>query len=218
MLKKNKWGMLISSLVILLPVAVGLLLWKRLPEQVPIHWNAAGEVDGWSNKTMAVFGMPSFLLAIHWLCVLVTGLDPKNKDKNAKAQSLVLWITPAISLLVNGMVYATALGREINVETLLPSLMGVLFLIIGNIMPKCSRNSTIGIKLPWTLHSDANWYATHRLAGKVWTVGSLGVIASVFLPAPISMYVMLGITAVMVLIPTGYSYWFYKTHEEEKEQ
>ena len=218
MLKKNKWGMLISSLVILLPMAVGLLLWDKLPEQVPIHWNAAGEVDGWSNKTTAVFGMPGFLVAIHWLCVLVTGLDPKNKDKNAKAQSLVLWICPVISLLINGMIYATALGRKVNVEMLLPCLMGVLFLIIGNIMPKCSRNSTIGIKLPWTLHSDANWYATHRLAGKIWIAGSLCVIGTAFLPAPASVFVMLAVLAVMVLIPTIYSYRFYKTHEETQEQ
>ena len=214
MLKKNKWGMLISSLVILLPVAVGLLLWDQLPEQVPIHWNAAGEVDGWSNKAMAVFGMPGFLVAIHWLCVLVTGLDPKNKDKNDKAKSLVLWLCPVISLLVNGMVYATALGREINVETLLPGVMGVLFLIIGNIMPKCSRNSTIGIKLPWTLHSDENWYATHRLAGKIWIAGSLCVIGTAFLPAPASIIVMLVVLAVMVLVPSCYSYWFYKNKEQ----
>lgn len=214
MLKKNKWGLLISSLVILLPVAVGLLLWDRLPEQVPIHWNAAGEVDRWCSKATAVLGMPGFLVVIHWLCVLVTGLDPKNKEKNAKAQSLVLWITPALGLLVNGMVYATALGREINVGMLLPALSGLLFLIIGNIMPKCSRNSTIGIKLPWTLHSDENWYATHRLAGRVWIVGSLGIIAAAFLPAPASVWVMLGITLVMVLIPTFYSYWFYKNKEQ----
>ena len=129
--------------------------------------------------------------------------------------SISNWFPPVLSLLVNGMVYAAALGREVNVATLMPGLLGVLLVVLGNIMPKCSRNSTIGIKLPWTLNSDANWYATHRLAGKVWTVGSLGVIASVFLPAPISVWAMLSITAVMVLIPTVYSYWFYKTHEEQ---
>ena len=218
MLKKNKWALLISSLVILLPVAVGLLLWERLPEQVPSHWNAAGEVDGWSSKAVAVFAMPAFLLVMHWLCVVVTALDPKNKGKNAKAQSLVLWIIPVLSLLVNGMVYLTALGREVDVSVLMPGFIGVLLLIIGNYLPKCSRNSTIGIKLPWTLHSDANWNATHRLAGKVWTLGSLGIICSAFLPGTSSVWVLLVITVAMVIIPTAYSYWFYKICEAEKEQ
>ena len=213
MLKKNKWALLVSSLVTLLPVAVGLLLWEKLPERIPIHWNAAGEVDSWTGKAGAVFAMPLFLLAMHWLCVAITGLDPKNKGKNAKAQNLVLGIVPALSVMLNGMVYAAALGREVKIQLLMPCFVGVLFLIIGNYLPKCSRNSTIGIKLPWTLHSDENWNATHRLAGKVWTVGSLAVICCAFLPPEISVWGMLAVLVAMVIIPTVYSYRFYKTHE-----
>ena len=89
MLKKNKWMMLVTSLLILLPIAAGLILWEQLPEQLPIHWNAAGEVDGWCSKTQGVFLMPVVLLAVHWLCVLVTGQDPKNKDKNEKAKAIL---------------------------------------------------------------------------------------------------------------------------------
>lgn len=213
MLKKNKWGMLISSLVILLPLAVGLLLWEQLPEQMPIHWNAAGEIDGWTGKATGVFLGPVILLIVHWLCVLVTGLDPKNKDKNEKAKQLILWILPVLSLLVNGLVYATALGREVNVATLMPSLLGVLLVVLGNILPKCSRNSTIGIKLPWTLHSDENWYATHRLAGKIWIAGGLCILGTAWLP--MSLWIMLPVTAALVLIPCIYSYRFYKTKEEK---
>ena len=211
MLKKNKWAMLISSLVILLPLAVGLLLWEQLPERMPIHWNAAGEIDGWTGKAQSVFLMPVILLAAHWMCVLVTGLDPKNKDKNEKAKQLILWIMPVLSLLVNGLVYATALGREVNVDMLMPGMMGVLFVVLGNILPKCSRNSTIGIKLPWTLHSDENWYATHRLAGKVWIAGGLCIASAAWLP--MSVWIMLPVLAALVLTPCIYSYWFYKTKE-----
>ena len=214
MLKKNKWGMILSSLVILLPIGVGLLLWDQLPEQLPFHWNFAGEVDGWINKTQGVFLMSPVLLIVHWLCVLVTGLDPKNKDKNEKAKQLILWIMPVLSLLINGMVYAAALGREVNVATLMPSLLGVLLVVLGNILPKCSRNSTIGIKIPWTLHSDENWYATHRLAGKLWIGGGLCIVGTVWLPMPLSLWIMLPVTAALVLIPCIYSYRFYKTKEE----
>ena len=213
MLKKNKWGMILSSLVILLPIGVGLLLWDQLPEQLPFHWNAAGEVDGWIGKSQGVFLMSPVLLIVHWLCVLVTGLDPKNKDKNEKAKQLILWILPVLSLLVNGMVYATALGREVNVDMLMPGLLGVMFVVLGNILPKCSRNSTIGIKIPWTLHSDENWYATHRLAGKLWIAGGLCIVATAWLP--FSLWIMLPVTAALVLIPCIYSYRFYKTKEEK---
>ena len=215
MLKKNKWGMIFSSVVILLPVVAGLLLWDRLPEQMPFHWNAAGEVDGWIGKTGGVFLGPAILLAVHWTCALVTGLDPKNKDKNEKVRQRILWLVPVLSLLLNGLIYSTALGRDVNVDALMPGLLGVMFVVLGNIMPKCSRNSTIGIKLPWTLHSDANWYATHRLAGRLWIPGGLCVVAAAFLPMPASLLVMLPVTAALVVIPCIYSYWFYKNKEEE---
>ena len=217
MLKKNKWTMLVTSLLILLPIVVGVALWDRLPEQMPIHWNAAGEVDDWCSKAQGVFMMPGVLLAVHWVCVLVTGQDPKNKDKNEKAKVLILWLVPVLSLMVNGLVFASALDRDVNVQTLLPVFLGVVFVMIGNYLPKCSRNSTIGLKLPWTLHSDENWNATHRLAGKIWIPGGVAMAATVFLPGKLYFWAMLAVAAVMVFVPTGYSYWFYKTYEENQE-
>ena len=215
MLKKNKWMMILSSLLILLPLAVGLILWDQLPEQMPIHWNTAGEVDDWCSKPLAVFLLPAALLVVHWLCVVVTGLDPKNKNKNEKAKALIFWLVPVLSLVVNSMTYASALGRDVNVQTLLPVFLGFVFVVIGNYLPKCSRNSTIGLKLPWTLHSDENWNATHRLTGKLWIPGGVAMAATVFLPESLSFWAMLAIAAVIVFVPTGYSYWFYRTYEEQ---
>ena len=76
-LKKNKWTFIITSVIILLPIAVGLLLWDKLPEQVPFHWGINGEVDGWATKTQAVFLLPLLMLGIQWLCSFVTQFDPK---------------------------------------------------------------------------------------------------------------------------------------------
>ena len=75
-LKKNKWTLIITSVIILLPMAVGLLLWDKLPEQVPFHWGINGEVDGWATKTQVVFLMPLMMLGIQWLCSFLTQLDP----------------------------------------------------------------------------------------------------------------------------------------------
>ena len=80
MLKKYWKTLFITSIVTLLPMALGLLLWDRLPEQLPSHWNVNGEVDGWSSKAFAVFGMPLILLGVQWLCALATCADPKRKN------------------------------------------------------------------------------------------------------------------------------------------
>ena len=55
MIKKNLPKLIITSLIILIPIVIGLILWDKLPDQVPVHWNMSGEVDDYATKTQAVF-------------------------------------------------------------------------------------------------------------------------------------------------------------------
>ena len=101
MIRKYWKLLLITSLVQLLPVLVGLILWDQLPAQIPTHWNTVGEVDGWSSKAFAIFGLPGIMLAVQWLCALGTGADPKKANHSEKVLQLVLWIIPAVSVLMH---------------------------------------------------------------------------------------------------------------------
>lgn len=207
MIKKN-WKLLTcTTLVILIPILAGILLWDRLPARMPTHWNATGEVDGWSSKPFAVFGLPGILLALHWLCVLGTAADPKKRNHSEKLLHLVHWITPALSVVLGAVTYLTALGQPVRIEVLLPLLTGLLFTIIGNYMPKCKQNYTIGIKIPWTLNSEENWNRTHRFAGRLWFLGGLLIIATGFLG---NVWIFLTITLVMAFIPFLYSYALHR--------
>ena len=209
MLKRNKGMILLTSAVMLLPMVVGLLLWSSLPEKVPVHWNAAGEVDGWGSRGMIVFLIPLFILALHWLCLLATCADPKSKDLGGKALGLVLWICPFISLLVSTCVYAVALGWGLSIQIIMPLMFGLLFMIMGNYLPKCKQNYTIGIKVPWALNDEENWNSTHRFAGRIWVIGGAVVMAtSVFG----SFVVFFAVTLIMGLAPMVYSYLYYRKH------
>lgn len=212
MIKKNLSKLIITSLVILIPILIGIVLWDKLPDQVPIHWGINGAVDGYANKMQAVFLMPLILVAFHWICVLVTSLDPKKQNINDKMLTLVLWIIPVISLLCNSMVYATALGHKVSVEIIMPLFMGALFVIIGNYMPKCKQSYTLGIKLPWTLNDEENWNKTHRLAGFLWVIGGVIIMATAFLGAFWLFFVVL---IPMVFVPFVYSYLLYKKSKTE---
>ena len=214
-MKNKKIKLMISSLVILLPIVFGLIFWNQLPERIATHWGPNGEPDGWSSRELAVFALPLFLFALHWLCVLVTSKDPKNKDKNQKAQSLVLFIIPILSLLVNGMMYMTALGMPLRVEMIMPVFFGLLFIVLGNYLPKCRQNYTIGIKISWTLNSEENWNATHRFAGKVWMIGGALIMLGVFLPTTYIFVAFFAITTLMVIAPAIYSYNFHKKESEK---
>ena len=211
MIKKNKAALIVTSIVILIPILIGLLLWDRLPEQVPTHWGIDGEVDGWSNKAVAVFIFPCILLAIHWLCVIVSSIDPHSKNYHRKMITLVLWICPAISLLIGSLIYAKVLGYDLDVEIVMPLLVGLMFMIVGNLLPKCRQSYTMGIKLPWTLNNEENWNKTHRFGGKVWVIGGVIIMATAFVG---SFWLLIGTMVVMVAAPTLYSYLHYAKHQK----
>lgn len=214
MIKKYKKTLIVSSLTLLIPVIVGLLLWNKLPDPMPSHWNIHGEVDGWSSKAFTVFGLPALMLALQWVCIFASMADPKYQNYNPKMIKLMFWICPVIGLILCCMVYPQAMGYSVPIEIIMPLLMGVLFIIVGNWLPKCQQTYTMGIKLPWTFASEENWNATHRFGGKVWFFGGILTILTAFWG---SFLLLIGILVVMVILPTIYSYLYYRKHEKDEK-
>lgn len=215
MIKKNKLKVLISSIIILLPILYGVIMWNNLPDIMTTHWGADGNADGFSGKTFAVFGLPFILLVVHFVCLLLTLFDKKQKEQNPKALGIIFWIIPALSLFANGTMYRAAFGKEFDLAWFMPALLGVMFLCIGNYLPKVKQNRTLGIKISWTLNNEENWNKTHRFGGKVWAVGGLIMIFSVFLPLTAMVWVMVCVMVAIVLIPIVYSYRIYRQHQKE---
>lgn len=217
MIKENKKKLILTSIVILVPIIIGLILWNKLPDKVPTHWNASGEVDGWSSKAFAVFGLPGFLFAVHWVCLLASSADPKKQNIEGKVLNIVFWICPIISVLGAVLMYGTALGMEFKVDKIMLALVGVTFIVIGNYLPKCKQSYTMGIKLPWTLNDEENWNRTHRLGGKLWVVSGFIVILCMLLPANAMSVVFIIVLFMAMIVPTVYSYQLYKKKEKSGE-
>ncbi len=214
MLKNNKGKLIISSIITILPVLFGLIVWDKLPETLTTHWGADGVADGHSGRLFSVVGLPLIMLALHLLIIVLMNFD-KNKEKAPKMLGMMMWIMPVISLLANGVMYAVAFDADFRFEMLFIPVMGLLFVAMGNYMPKCRQNNTIGIKIKWTLASEENWNATHRFAGKVWVIGGLLVMASVLLPAGMAVTVMIISMFVLIIIPMVYSGLYHKKQVKE---
>ncbi len=214
MLKTYRRQILLSSAVILLPMVFGVLLWDQLPPAMTTHWGTDGQADGVSRKAFAVFGLPCILLVMHFVCLLFTMLDKKQKEQSRKALSLVFWILPVISLFANGMMYRAALDRQADPASLTPAFMGLMFILIGNYFPKIKQNSTLGIKLPWTLRNEENWNKTHRLGGKVSVAGGFVLLFSLFLPLKAMVWALLLAVTAIAVIPAVYSYALYRQHRK----
>ena len=211
-LKEYKKTRIITSIVILLPIIIGVMLWDKLPNEIATHFGSNGEPDGWSSKFFAVIGLPVFLVFIHILCFAATVADPKKNRIGDKIFKLILWICPAVSWFGALSIYGHESGWGWNVETMAHLLLGIMFIFIGNYLPKCRQNYTVGIKIPWTLHDEENWNRTHRLAGWLWMVGGFLFVISAFINVG-GMASTLIITFVMVLVPVIYSFVYYVKHK-----
>ena len=208
MLKENKKTLIITSIITLLPLAAGLILWSRLPDRMAVHFDAESNADGYGSKAFAVFGLPLIMLAVHWIAAITTANDPRKKNISPLMFSLVLWISPAISLLCGALLYAVNLGKTVNIKSMSGLIFGILLVVIGFILPKCSPNYTIGIRLPWTQDSEENWTRTHRFAGVVWIVCGAAAIVLTFCGA--GMGWSMGAILAAAAIPCVYSYILYK--------
>ncbi|MBQ9841472.1 MAG: SdpI family protein [Erysipelotrichaceae bacterium] len=215
MLKKYRGLLIVTSFIILIPMLIGFGLWDQLPDQIPTHWNMQGEIDGYSSKLFAIVVLPLILVGVQWLCTLGTLADPKNKNISDKLWKLVLWICPVISLLLGYITYGTVLGMQIDINAIMPIFMGLLFMVIGNYLPKCKQSYTVGIKIPWTLNSEENWNKTHRFAGPCWMIAGFlsAVLGMLGLMVP-----MLICLIVMVFVPVIYSYMYYVKYEKDNEE
>lgn len=204
-MKTNKTLLTVTSTVTLFPILWGLIIWSQLPNQISIHFNAAGQANNFQSKALAVFGLPVFLLLVHLFVIFMIRRDPKNRTMNEKMVKVIYWLIPIVSLIVSYLIYSKALGSTTNPSVFVSALLGLIFLIIGNYMPKLKVNHTVGIRLPWTLQSEDNWHKTHRLAGKLWVLGGLILLLEAGLQFAIS-YVLVLVILTIVLIPVMYSY------------
>ena len=203
---KNKKYWLITSAVTLLPILLGLLLWNKLPDQLPTHFGVDGAADGWSGKAFAVFALPLMMLGFHIVIYFATRLDKQNRGHNEKVLNLVGLIFPTMSIVNSVVIYSMALGKELNLSMLLFPLLGLLFIAVGNWLPKIKQNSTLGIKIKWTLYNEENWNKTHRFAGFVWVIAGVLFCLMGFVPEKTLVFLLPLQVVLLLVVPMFYSW------------
>lgn len=209
MFKENKRTILVTAIFTVLPMFVGFLLWSQLPDTMATHFSMDNQADGFSSKLFTVVGLPLIMLGGHMLSALITTVDPRRRNISNKMFGFVLWLMPLISIFTLSMIYAYNLGFNMNTNLFGHLLAGLLFLIIGNYLPKMRQNYTMGIKLPWTMANEENWSRTHRLGGVVWMIAGAFILISGFVTSFNTEWTLLGAVLVAVFIPTIYSLYLH---------
>lgn len=207
-MKNERRTRILTTLICLLPLIVGAAVYKQLPERMATHWNFQGEPDGYSSRAVAVLVLPGVLTLVNILLPWMLRADPKHENMSSALKNVVIWTIPAVSVIAGGATIAWGLGYPLRLERIIPILVGLLFVIIGNYLPKTKQSYTMGIRLPWTLNSEENWNRTHRLAGFLWVLGGLYFLVMSFIGWNLPAFLIP--IMLMTLIPTVYSYLLYR--------
>lgn len=131
-MKVDKKSLFLSVGICLLPILIGVYYYDVLPEQIAVHFNFNGEPDNFVSKTRAIIDVPIFLAVVQVIISLVVDFDKTPK----KGALIIKGIIPLISVLVQGGIVAYALDNNFNPPQLTVFVIGILFTILGNYLPK----------------------------------------------------------------------------------
>jgi uncharacterized membrane protein len=196
--------------------AMACMLYGRLPERVPTHWNAQGVVDGYTPKPWGPFILPLVMAALFLVLVAVPRMSPRGY-RVARFQGVfegIQVVLIAFLFLLNALVLLAGIGVSVPMARVVPAATGLVLVVLGNYMGKFTKNFFCGIRTPWTLASDEVWLRTHRLGGRLFVLAGVIVLVSGLLgggPVPV-----LAAVAVAAATPVLYSYVLYRRLEGGK--
>jgi uncharacterized membrane protein len=178
--------------------------------RVPIHWGPDGQPDGFADKALGLFLLPGITLLVTLLLAVIPRIEPRraNLERSGKAYAAT-WI--GVVLLLGGLhllAVAVAMGATLDLTRIVMGGTGVLFVVIGNYLPKVRPNYMMGIRTPWTLTSDLAWTRTHRLGGRLFVVEGLILLgaAIVGMPGTWMIGLLLAMVAIVLVTMFAYSY------------
>ncbi|MDB5008385.1 MAG: sdpI [Mucilaginibacter sp.] len=208
-----------AALVVwLLPIAYLLFIYADLPASVPMHYDIHGNVNRYGSKSeFAVFIliMQMVSLLVYLLLKFLPAIDPKKQVKYGEStfQKFALGLVIFLSALNIAITFST-IHHGFKPDKLVFSLVGLLFVFMGNMMHSIKPNYFAGIRTPWALENEDNWRATHRLAGKLWFAGGIVLtIATLLLPRETAAIVFMCGTFILAFVPYIYSYVYFKKHQ-----
>ncbi len=214
-MKKKK---IMTILLSVLPLLMVLAVYNKLPETVPMQWNSEG-VSRYGNK-QEYFMMAGLNLLLGLGMPFLAKIDPKRKnyERFRDIYDGMILLTLGFLTVIIGLTLAESLHPGMfNIPKVICSLVALLFILIGNWLPKVKQNFFLGVKTPWALSSETVWNKTQRMGGRMFFFGGILMLAGVFIvPEKLLFVLVVGLAAAICIIPTAMSYiWFQREMKNE---
>ena|ERR1043165_6638786 len=209
----NRQKEIIVWIFLLIPFIYAMIVWNKVPDQVPTHFNFKGEPDNYSSKSVALLLLPAMNIFIYLILFFIPRIDPRRKNYESFGSSYQN-IRLVIHLFFVGVfifiTQTTSGGEPLHLNAFLSGML-LFFALLGNYMRTVRSNWFVGIRTPWTLSNDIVWRKTHELGGRIWFYSGLVLAVIIFfLPETAAAITMGAGIFVMVVIPVVYSYFEYQ--------
>lgn len=209
----------VSTLVVMAALSVWTYLQLPADAQVPVHWNAAGDVDRYAGRLEGTGLLVLVTAGVVGLLLALPRIEPRRANLRRSASVFRVSFYGVLAVLggIHLMALATALGRDVHVSRIVPLGVGGLLVAIGNVLPKTRSTFMLGIHTPWTLSSEHTWRRTHRVAGWAFVgVGVLTIVVGLLWPAS-AIGVIAPAAAVLALGVMVYSYVVWRNAPDRGE-
>ncbi len=187
-----------------MPIVYGGLLWQYLPQQLPIHFGIDGQPDQYAPKLIAVIGLPVLIITVNY--VIIRSMKNKGID-NQKVFTVLIWSLPLLLNVVQIVTFMHALNYHINIGSVILPVIGLLFIVLGNYLPKTTPNYMVGIRLPETLHNSENWQKTNRLGGFTMVFAGFILLITGIIGNMIAVIGLIVAMVITILVPAVYASW-----------
>ena len=210
---KTNWRIELALLLLIaLMFGAALVVWPSAPSDIPVHWNASGQVDRYGGRFEGLLLLPLVALGLYLLMRYLPNIDP-GRLNYVRFGGAYTAIRAGVLLLMAGiyaMVIAWVLGSPVDMSRAVPLAVGALFVLFGSVLGQVQPNWFVGIRTPWTLSSTESWSRTHRLGGRLFVaLGVLFAVTGAFKLGPFG-YVAVGAATAGIVVLVVYSYFVWK--------
>lgn len=201
-----------AGLIIIAAFVISFIAIPYLPDQIATHWGPSGEADDYTSKWFGAFFGPLMLIFVGILLAAAPKIDPRkqNYPKFAGSYHVIINATVTLLFIVHLLILANGLGYAVKMDVAIPILIGLLFIVIGNYMPRVRPSYMVGFRTPWTLADDRVWTKTHRTGGLLFVIGGLIILLTAFMPVSLRITAFIIVVLFITVIPLVQSYLLYK--------
>ena len=198
------------------PLVVSLFVVWFLPETIVSRMDLAGNVTATASR-FSIFLFP-ILVAILGFGIRIASSSPKLTGGNVRTARSISWI---LLLLLNVIAYfqfwlylgGMTVGAQMS--RFLTFILGVFFILVGNLAPKIKENSKhFGFRASWLKNNDVAFRKTQRFFGIASVVaGILMMLTGIFMGNNVAILVATMIMIILIAVTGGYSYYIANVEE-----